>query len=116
NLRATARENPLLGVGLGVPMTQEQVLPNISATFEWYLFMPHNGFLWLGMTTGIAGIAALAWLFSHAILKTLAAVRSVGDDPRLRALYMLSLVTIAAFLTFAVYGQGLMNQRLGLFM
>ena len=40
----------------------------------------------------------------------------MGDDPHLRALFMLSLLSTAMFLTFALYDQGLLAQRVCLFM
>jgi O-antigen ligase len=116
NLRATARQNPLLGVGFGVPMTQEQILPNISRSYEWYLYLPHNNLLWLAMTTGVLGLALFAWLIAAAVLKTVAAVKAAPHDPLVRALFVLSLLTTAMFLTFALYDQGLLSQRVCLFM
>ncbi len=69
NLRATAKQNPLLGVGFGVPMTQEQILPNIRSSYDWYLYLPHNGLLWLAMTMGLLGLVAFLWLIAHVILQ-----------------------------------------------
>lgn len=116
NLRATARESPLLGIGFGRPMTQEQILPNLSSTYEWYLYLPHNNLLWLAMTTGLLGLSTFAWFIASAVLKTVAAIRPTGSDPRLRALFVLSLLSTAMFLTFALYDQGLMSSRVCLFM
>lgn len=115
NLRATAAQNPLLGVGFGVPMTQEQILPNIRSTYEWYLHLPHNGLLWLAMSTGLLGLTAFTWLVSHAILQAVAALKVLHGDTRYRALFVLSLLSTAMFLTFVLYDQGLMSERIGLF-
>ena len=116
NLRATAAENPLLGIGFGLPMTQEQILPDIRGSYEWYLHLPHNNLLWLAMTTGMLGLSTFAWFIASALLKTVAAIRAAAGDPRLCALYVLSLLSTAMFLTFALYDQGLMSQRVCLFM
>ncbi len=40
----------------------------------------------------------------------------MGDEPYLRALFMLSLLSTAMFLTFALYDQGLLAPRVCLFM
>ncbi len=116
NLRATAKQSPLLGIGYGLPMTQAQILPNIRSSYSWYLYLPHNGLLWLGMTMGLLGLTAFAWLISHAVLKTIAAIKVTGDQPYLRALFILSLLSTAMYMTFALYDQGLLSQRVSLFM
>jgi len=116
NLRATAKESPLLGIGFGLPMTQEQIMPDIRSSFEWYLYLPHNNLLWLAMTTGIAGLGIFGWFIAAAVLKTVAAIKTHSGDPRIRALFVLSLLSTAMFLTFALYDQGLLGQRVCLFM
>jgi O-antigen ligase len=116
NLRATAKESPLLGIGFGRPMTQERILPDIGRIYAWYLHLPHNNLLWLAMTTGLVGLSVFTWLIASAIFKTVAAVKASAEMPELRAFYVLLLLTTAMFLTFALYDQGLMSQRVCLFM
>jgi O-antigen ligase len=116
NLRATAKESPLLGVGFGVPMTQEQILPNIRRSYTWYLYLPHNNILWLAMTMGLVGLCSFGWLTASVLMQTVAAIKASASDPRVRALFVLSLLTTAMFLTFALYDQGLLSQRICLFM
>ena len=116
NLRATAQESPLLGIGFGLPMTQEQILPNISRSYDWYLYLPHNNLLWLAMTTGMLGLCVFGWLIASVLVQTVAAVKASATEPRFRALFVLSLLTTAMFLTFALYDQGLLSQRICLFM
>jgi O-antigen ligase len=116
NLRATAEESPLLGVGFGVPMTQEQILPNIRRSYTWYLYLPHNNILWLAMTMGLLGLSSFGWLIASVLKQTVGAIRASASEPQFRAVYVLSLLTTAMFLTFALYDQGLLSQRICLFM
>jgi O-antigen ligase len=116
NLRATATESPVLGIGFGLPMTQEQILPNIGNSYQWYLHLPHNNLLWLAMTTGLLGLLSFGWLVAGAVLQTVAAIKAVADNASARALFVLSLLTTVLFLTFALYDQGLLSQRICLFM
>jgi O-antigen ligase len=116
NLRATAKQSPLLGIGFGLPMTQAQILPNIRSSYSWYLYLPHNGLLWLGMTMGLLGLTVFSWLMAHVILKTVAAIKATADNPHLRALFILSLLAVAMYMTFGLYDQGLLSQRISLFM
>jgi O-antigen ligase len=116
NLRATAKQSPLLGIGFGLRMAQAQILPNIRSSYSWYLYLPHNGLLWLGMTMGLLGLTAFSWLMAHVILKTVAAIKATADNPHLRALFILSLLAVAMYMTFGLYDQGLLSQRISLFM
>ena len=115
NLRATAAENPLLGIGLGLPMRQVAPLPNIGAAYAWYLLLPHNGLLWLAMTTGVAGLATFSYLAASAGVKSLQALRG-ATDPELRLVYLLTLLALTGYLVFALLDQGLLSQRIGIFM
>jgi O-antigen ligase len=115
NLRATVQESPLTGIGFGLPMTQVELLPDISDGYTWYLHLPHNSFLWLAMTAGLLGIAAISYLMVSAVTKTVAAIRDTWQEPYLRALFVLVLLAIGSFLMFALYDQGLMSERLGTF-
>jgi O-antigen ligase len=116
NLRATAEESPVVGVGFGVPMTQEQILPNIRRSYTWYLYLPHNNILWLAMTMGLLVLSSFGWLIASVLKQTVGAIRASASEPQFRAVYVLSLLTTAMFLTFALYDQGLLSQRICLFM
>jgi hypothetical protein len=115
NLKATASRTPLLGEGFGVPMTQRERLPDIGDSFEWYLYLPHNNLLWLGMATGVIGLAAFAYFAVSAGLAEVLAIKATGADPYYQALFFVSLLTLCAFLAFALLDQGLMSQRLCIF-
>jgi hypothetical protein len=114
NLRFTARQDPLLGIGFGRPLVQAQPLPDISGTYAWYEYLPHNGFLWLLMTMGLGGMSAFFYLTASAVYRGAAALRrSVG--PRERATLAFALMAVAMFLVFGLFDQGLLSQRLAIF-
>jgi O-antigen ligase len=91
-------------------------MPNIGSTYEWYLHLPHNNLLWLAMTTGVLGLSIFAWFIASVVLKTVAAIKATAGDSMVQALFVLCLLSTAMFLTFALYDQGLLSQRVCLFM
>lgn len=116
NMRAMARQSPLLGVGFGVPMVQHQVLPDISQSYEWYLYLPHNGLLWLGMTTGIVGLAVFLYFAASLLLRSVAAIRAAEGDAELRCVFIVGLLSVVGYLTFVLFDQGILNERLSIFL
>jgi hypothetical protein len=115
DLRATAKRNPLFGVGYGLPMEQPVPLPNIGSSYTWYLYQPHNQVLWLAMTGGVIALAAFGYLVISAALLSVRALCLPGPL-ELRAAYALGLAALAAFVVFALLDQGLTSQRLCVFM
>ncbi|HEX5369138.1 MAG TPA: O-antigen ligase family protein [Dehalococcoidia bacterium] len=115
DLRATAKTDPLLGVGFGLKIQQAQPLPDISDTYTWYLYLPHNGYLWLGMTTGLLGLVAFEYVMGSAVLKSVAAIAATAEQREMRALYVLSLLSIVAFSVFVLLDQGILSDRLAIF-
>ena len=115
DLKATAKSDPLLGIGFGRQIEQAVPLPDISATYTWYLYLPHNGYLWLGMTTGLIGLVAYEYLMGAAVLKYVAAIKATAAQPEVRALFVLSLLSLVAFAVFVLLDQGIFSKRLAIF-
>ncbi len=115
DLKATAKSNPLLGVGFGLQIHQAVPLPDISDTYTWYLYLPHNGYLWLGMTTGLLGLAAFEYVMGSAVLKYVAVIKATAAQREMRALFVLSLLSIVAFAVFVLLDQGILSDRLAVF-
>ena len=91
DLYATARKNPILGVGFGQPYEEVVQLPDISANYKLYRFAPHNsilGVLAYGGALGFAGLflllpmgvffAVRSYRFARAPAERVAALTSVG--------------------------------------
>src|SRR5581483_7091498 len=115
DLRATARKNPLLGVGFGMPMKQEYLLPDISASYHWYLYIPHNSVLWMGMTMGLLGLSAFMYLMGGVALQMVGAMVA-SRDVEMRLLWALGLAMLTTFLVFTLLDQGIISQRVDIFM
>ena len=115
DLKATAKTNPLIGVGFGRQIEQAVPLPDISDTYTWYLYLPHNGYLWLGMTTGLLGLIAFEYVMGLAVLKYVAVIKATAAQPEMRAMFVLSLLSMVAFAVFVLLDQGIFSDRLAIF-
>ena len=96
-------------------MKQDRLLPDISAAYGWYLYLPHNNLLWLGMTMGLLGLVAFLYLMASVALQSVGALMA-SQDAEHRLLYALGLASLIAFLIFALLDQGLLSQRMDIFM
>jgi len=114
NLKFTALQNPLVGIGFGKPMIIHRPMPDLSDTWPRYTFEPHNGPLWLLMATGVLGSLAFWYLMGTAIVRAVAAARQ-SQDQTCRSVVVFGLLTLVVFLVWALFDMGLMNDRLGIF-
>ncbi len=95
NLMMTMRLRPLAGTGFGQPFLEEVVLPDISALFKEFRYMPHNSILGLWAFIGPAGFSGL---FLAVVVGVYLAARSYrlarSPDERTAAMMVLSTIII----------------------
>ena len=108
NLKFTALESPVLGVGFGKPMIMHKPLPDISDVFPWYKYQSHNGILWLFMTVGLLGSLAFWYFIGAAVTGGVKAAQFISNEDG-RTVIAFALVTVAAFLAFGLLDQGLLS-------
>lgn len=70
NLIYTLRQSPVVGMGFGHGYLEQYHLFDIADLFALYLFIPHNGVLWIWAVGGVVGFTAL-W-FVYPVTGTLA--------------------------------------------
>lgn len=84
NLILTLKDSPIVGHGFGWEYIEKLKVTDISDLFALYLYIPHNGVLWLWSVGGVIGFAAL-W-FIYPVAATLAVrVMRRGRTPMERA-------------------------------
>ncbi len=84
NLILTLKDAPILGHGFGHEYIEKLKVTDISDLFALYLYIPHNGVLWLWSVGGVVGFAAI-W-FIYPVAATLAVrVMRRGRTPMERA-------------------------------
>jgi hypothetical protein len=67
DLTMSIRSDPLFGFGFGRAFLRPIPLPDISA-FELNAYQPHNSVLWIWVTLGFGGFAAMFYLFARTII------------------------------------------------
>lgn len=75
NLRFTISTSPLLGIGFGRPFIVVRPLVDLTNTWVFQLYMPHNNMLWVWMRTGIIGFANFWAIIGLSIMLIVTSVR-----------------------------------------
>jgi hypothetical protein len=75
NLQFTISTSPVMGIGFGRPFIEVRPLVDLTATWPFQLYMPHNNMLWIWMRTGILGFMNFWAVMGLAILLITASVR-----------------------------------------
>ena len=102
NLYATARKNPILGVGFGQPYEEVVRLPDISANYKLYRFAPHNSILGVLAYGGALGFAGLFLLVPLGVFFAVRAYR-FARTPSER---VTALTTIGIIVTYLMHLYG----------
>lgn len=99
DLHYTIQTARLQGIGLGNPFYRPFPLPSLVSSFKYALYIPHNSFLWIWMTTGFGGFVALIYLFGRAVSMGAATLRTRTDGTELLVLtaFVLAVVVFAIF-------------------
>jgi hypothetical protein len=99
DLHFTIQTARLQGIGFGNPFFRPFPLPALTQSFEFALYIPHNSFLWIWMTTGFGGFVAMIYLLGRAVSVGAATVRTwtSGTDLVVLLTFVLAVVVFAIF-------------------
>jgi hypothetical protein len=75
NLQFTISTSPIMGIGFGRQFIVIRPLVDLTATWPFQLYMPHNNMLWIWMRTGIVGFMSFWAIVGLAILLAIASIR-----------------------------------------
>jgi O-antigen ligase len=95
NLKFTFKENPLVGLGFGMPFHTVASMVDISNYYPLWNVIPHNTMLWLPMRMGIPGMIVFWGLIGMAVLEAFAVMRRYRD-PAARAVAAFAVAAIIA--------------------
>lgn len=102
NILATWHQMPVTGVGWGHIFIEPAKLPDISHAMPTYNYHPHNTWMWMWATMGVAGATMLwAWVACLVFLAARAHQLSARRDDRLACL--MAIATVISHLN-QVYG------------
>lgn len=104
DLLYTFHQSPLLGWGYGRDFLQPEVLPNVIANDPYYLLVPHNTILWVLMSLGVVGFAALWYFFGSLIVRGCQLAREIADPYlQLVAIYVVAIGIMEVVVAYADY-------------
>ncbi len=104
DLKYTARQDPLLGVGFGTKFLQPLRLPDISIHDKNYLYIPHNTLYWIWMRLGLIGFFAFWYLLGAAIIRAGIILRSLRDPYlQLTAIYIVGMIFAEIIVAYGDY-------------
>jgi hypothetical protein len=105
--------HPIIGAGYGREMELFVDLPNLTNIFSLWAFIPHNTILWVWMRLGILGFAAFWFMVGRMLMDTSLSARRVRD-PYLKAIAILTITMIMAWITQGLVDMGLTDFRLNM--
>lgn len=104
DLKFTVKQNPILGMGFGIPFLRPIPLPDISDLDQYYIYVPHNTIYWVWVRLGPVGFLALWYLFGSIIVRGSQMVRQLKDPYlQLVAIYIVAVTFMEVIVAFADY-------------
>lgn len=111
DLKFTAMQNPVLGLGFGKPFSQPISLTGIYSNIlhddQYYNYVPHNTIYWVWMRLGVLGFFAFLYLLGAIIVRGCLAARQLHDPYlQLAAIYIVAItimIIIGAFADYELY-------------
>ena len=98
---ATIRFEPIRGIGFGKPFLRPIPLPNISTTFEFWAFFPHNSLLWLWTKLGFLGFVTFLYVIGRGLMLGAHRLRHAPDG--IDAVMQLALSSFIAMYVVFMY-------------
>jgi hypothetical protein len=95
NLIYTLRQSPIVGQGFGHGYIEKYHLYDISDLFKLYLFIPHNGVLWIWEVGGVVGFTLLWFIYPVTMTFALRAYR-IGRNAVERSAGLAAAATVVA--------------------
>ena len=108
DLKFTAEQNPLLGLGFGKPFLEPialtSVYPEVLVDDPVYNYIPHNNIYWVWIRLGPIGYFALWYLFGSIIIRGCLTARRLKDPYlQLVAMYTVAMIFVEIVVAFADY-------------
>lgn len=110
NLIATYRTDIPFGIGFGLPMMVIYPMADISQSYPFWQYIPHNSLLWVAMTMGLLGMAAFMALVGTSLIEAVSLLRT-RTDPFLRGFAAFAVAAIVAELIVGFGDLQLENYR-----
>ena len=119
DLERNIRSSPILGQGYGKPISWHISLPDLSDTFAFWEYIPHNTLLWIWLRAGFLGFVAFWFMMGRFLVEATLAAKT-QRDPYLLGVAILAIAATLGWLAMAALDQGLVDFRsitiLGTFM
>lgn len=109
NIRANINARPVQGLGFGQRYDMPQQVPDLSAFWPFFHYVPHNSVLWMWIKAGIAGFVATIVLFGAGALRSGQLFRRFSNDP-LQPATLVGGAGVVMFAVFAYVDLGLASQ------
>jgi hypothetical protein len=110
NLIATYRTNVPFGIGFGLPLLVVYPMADISQTYPFWQYIPHNTMLWVAMRMGLLGMGVFWGLVGASLIEAVSLFRT-RSDPFLRGFAAFAVAAIVAELIVGFGDLQLENYR-----
>jgi hypothetical protein len=110
NLIATYRTNIPFGIGFGLPLLVIYPMADISQSYPFWQYIPHNSLLWVAMRMGLLGMAVFWALVGTSLIEAVFLFRT-RSDPFLRGFAAFAVAAIVAELIVGFGDLQLENYR-----
>jgi hypothetical protein len=111
NIWANIQANPVTGIGFGVPYAKPYPVWDLSGSWPFWDYIPHNTILWLWMKAGVVAFTAFWFMLGVAVVRVFAVCRATNDR-----FLVATAAGLGSFLTmlvlFSYVDLGLTNARL----
>jgi hypothetical protein len=108
---ATMRAAPIFGYGYGRPFIKAAWIADISNTYAWWDYLPHNQILWVWQRLGFVGFFAFWFMVCSAIIVHVHTARDPETSYELRAFHLFAIGILGMELMVAMYDMQLANSR-----
>jgi len=110
NLIATYQTDVVVGIGFGLPMMVIYPMADISQSYPFWQYIPHNSLIWVGMRMGLLGMAVFWGLVGTTLIEAISLLRTRAD-PLIRGIAAFAVAAIVAELVVGFGDLQLENYR-----
>jgi len=79
NLIATYQTDVVVGIGFGLPMMVIYPMADISQSYPFWQYIPHNSLIWVAMRMGLLGMAVFWGLVGTTLIEAISLLRTRAD-------------------------------------
>jgi hypothetical protein len=110
NLKYNIGLDPALGQGYGKPIQMFEPLPDISARFSLWEFIPHNTILWVWVRLGLIGFIAFWFMAGSGVIEAVQNAKRLRD-PYLKGVAVFCAAAIVVWVMQGALDMGLADFR-----